>query len=190
MLTTQRDCRETSAISTPTMMLAIRPPSDSSAVIASDVSSDGNRATTALATAHGDGSMNGCTWKIHKMSCQMSSSAPKTATAFAAAMRRFLISARQRPAQRVRNLRHKIFEFTRLVQLRRARKRQLDRKNRVDAARIRLQHDNARGEKHRFGDRVRDEHGGPSLLRPQAQQFFVQSVARHFIQSRERLVHQ
>src|SRR5580704_13105782 len=106
-------------------MLAIRPPSDSSAVIASDVSSDGNRATTAFATAQGDGSMNGCTWKIHKMTCQMTSSAPKTARAFAAAIRRFLMSAFQRLAQGMGNLRGEIVEFARLVQVHGARKRQL-----------------------------------------------------------------
>ena len=63
-------------------------------------------------------------------------------------------------------------------------------KNRVDAARVRRQHDDSRGEKHRLGHRMRHKHRGPFLLRAQAQQFFVQAVARHFIERGEGLVHQ
>src|ERR1700733_15102081 len=84
ILRTQRDCANSSATPTPTTTLNSIPPMASSAVMANESSSDGKRAATALATAHGEGNMYGGTRKIHRMSCQISSSAAKTPNAFAA----------------------------------------------------------------------------------------------------------
>ena len=53
----QRDCAKSKAISTPATMLATRPPAASSEVMASEATSEGKRATTALPTAKGGGSM-------------------------------------------------------------------------------------------------------------------------------------
>src|SRR5580704_15711288 len=74
-------------------MLRSMPPTASSAVITNDCSSDGNRATTALATTHGEGSMNGGTRKIHRMSCHKSRSEANTASVLATVTTRLLTVA-------------------------------------------------------------------------------------------------
>src|SRR6267142_355851 len=102
---TQRDCAKKSATITPTTMLAARPAPDSTAVIDNADSNDGKRATTARATAQGEGSMYCGIWKIHKMSCHNTSSAAKTPSALTSVVNRCLIvlappAARAIPARR------------------------------------------------------------------------------------------
>jgi hypothetical protein len=63
---------------TPAITLATSPPPASSAVIDKDVNRVGNRAATARATDHGEGSMKGGTRKIHRTDCHNSSKAAKT----------------------------------------------------------------------------------------------------------------
>ena len=48
--------------------------------MANEFSKDGKRATTAVATAQGEGSMNGGTWNTHRTICHKTSSAAKTAS--------------------------------------------------------------------------------------------------------------
>src|SRR5579862_7495733 len=103
------------------------------------------------------------------MSCQSSSRAPKTASAFATAMRRLRMSAFQRLAERMSDLRNQVLELARFVQLGGARKREIDAKFGVDAPRIRLQHDDARGKKHRLGHGMGDEYRRPTLFSAKAQ---------------------
>ena len=57
------------------------------------------------------------------------------------------------------------------------------------AGRGRQDNDTSR-EKHRLGDRVRDEDDRRAALLPDAQELHVHPLARHLVESAERLIHE
>src|SRR5450631_2969 len=77
----QRDWAKIKAISIPTTMLAARPPAASSDVMASEVINEGKRATTALPTASGGGSIYGGRCRMRSSACHSRRRPAKTATA-------------------------------------------------------------------------------------------------------------
>ena len=74
--------------------------------------------------------------------------------------------------------------------LERARARQIDREDPLQAARARRHHHDPIGEEHRLGDVVGDEHDGLSRLQPDLLEQQVHLVAGEGIERPERLVHQ
>src|SRR5690242_1224896 len=59
-----------------------------------------------------------------------------------------------------------------------------------DATGARAHHDDARGQEHRFGNRMRDEHHGLAGSLPEPQELLVQVVADDLVQRAEGLVHE